>query len=337
MEAIKEKKFFEVKHLKTSFFTTAGEVKAVDDISYYVDAGEVVALVGESGCGKSVSQMSVMQLVQSPPGKIIGGEVLLEGENLLAYKSRSKEMRHIRGAKISMIFQEPMTSLNPVLTIGSQLCEVIRTHAPVSKAEAWSRAIEALENVGIPDPAQRMKNYPFQMSGGMRQRVMIAIAIACRSKMIIADEPTTALDVTTQSQVMDLLLEIVNQYKTSLLMVTHNLGLVTRYAQRIYVMYAGRIIESGTTEQILTHPRHPYTIGLLKSVPRLDDDVSAKLVPITGAPPNLVDLPPYCAFYPRCPYACELCKGSPRPELREIGEAGHFAACYLDVGENNHE
>lgn len=331
------KKLLQVNNLRTSFFTNAGEVKAVDDISYYIDRGEVVALVGESGCGKSISQMSVMQLVQSPPGKILGGEVLFEGENILLYGSRSKEMRNIRGAKIAMVFQEPMTSLNPVLTIGSQLCEVIMTHSAMSKQKAWQRSIEALESVGIPDAPERMKNYPFQMSGGMRQRVMIAIAIACQSKLIIADEPTTALDVTTQAQVMELLLKTVKNYGTSLLMVTHNLGLVTRYAQRIYVMYAGKIIESGTTERILTHPKHPYTIGLLRSVPRLDDDSSSKLIPIEGTPPNLANLPTHCAFYARCPFACESCKLRTVPTLREVDRDEHFVACYRDIGEKDYE
>jgi oligopeptide/dipeptide ABC transporter ATP-binding protein len=324
-------RLLEVKNLRTSFFTSSGEVKAVDDVSYYLDKQEVVALVGESGCGKSVSQMSVMQLVQDPPGKILGGEVLLNGKNLLEYSSKSKEMRSVRGAKIAMVFQEPMTSLNPVLTIGSQLSEIIRVHIQISKKEAWEKGIEALESVGISDAARRMKNYPFELSGGMRQRVMIAIAIACRSELIIADEPTTALDVTTQAQVMDLLLTVVKNFKTALLIVTHNLGLVTRYARRIYVMYAGKVIESGTTEALLTHPRHPYTAGLLKSVPRLDGEQAKKLVPIEGAPPNLASLPPVCAFLPRCQYAGAECKEKPFPTLRLVGEEQHFVACHLDL------
>ena len=331
-----KKKLLEVNHLRTSFFTQAGEVKAVNDVSYYVNEQEIVAVVGESGCGKSVTQMSCMQLIQTPPGKILGGEVLLEGENLLKYKPRSKEMRAIRGAKISMIFQEPMTSLNPVLTVGSQLSEVIRTHKKVSKKEAWQLGIEALKAVGIPEPETRMKNYPFEMSGGMRQRVMIAVAVACNSKLIIADEPTTALDVTTQAQVMELLLSIVKSMKTSIVVVTHNLGLVTRYADRIYVMYAGRIIESGTCEDILKNPRHPYTIGLLNAVPRLDASEDEQLVAINGAPPNLAKLKDDCAFAPRCPYASELCRSN-CPTLRQVGDREHFAACHYEIGRDEHE
>jgi oligopeptide/dipeptide ABC transporter ATP-binding protein len=328
---IENKKLLEVKNLRTSFFTSEGEVKAVDDISYYVDKGEVIAIVGESGCGKSISQMSLIQLIQSPPGKILGGEVIFDGEDLLKYNSKSKEMRALRGASISVIFQEPMTSLNPVLTVGSQLSEVIMVHSKVNKKEAWKRGIKALEAVGIPEPAERMKSYPFEMSGGMRQRVMIATAVACNSKLIIADEPTTALDVTTQAQVMELLLELVQEHNTSLVIITHNLGLVTRYAQRVYVMYAGKIIESGTTEQILTVPKHPYTIGLLNSIPKLEDDTKSDLIPIEGAPPSLLNLPDACAFMPRCPYAFDECRCKPFPKMKLVGESEHYAACYLDM------
>lgn len=327
---MEENRLLEVKDLKVSFFTPGGEVKAVGGVSYYVDREEVVAIVGESGCGKSVTQMSVMQLIQSPPGKILGGSVVFQGKELLDYDAKSKEMRAVRGAEIAMIFQEPMTSLNPVFTIGQQLTDVIRTHMKVSKKEAWEIGVKALEAVGIPDPAERMKNYPFEMSGGMRQRALIAIAVACRSKLIIADEPTTALDVTTQAQVMELLLDLVKKFKTSLVVVTHNLGLVSRYADRIYVMYAGRVVESGTTEELLTNPRHPYTLGLLKAVPKLDDEKEEDLVPIPGAPPNLAKLGDGCAFYPRCPYACETCRDSARPELREVGKKGHYCACHID-------
>ena len=330
---MEENRLLDVKDLRVSFFTPSGEVKAVGGVSYYVDREEVVAIVGESGCGKSVTQMSVMQLIQMPPGKILGGEVWFDGKDLLKYGPKSKEIRAVRGAQISMIFQEPMTSLNPVFTIGQQLSEVIRTHRKVGKKEAWEIGIKALEAVGIPDPAERMKNYPFEMSGGMRQRVLIAIAVACHSKLIIADEPTTALDVTTQAQVMELLLKVVKDYKTSLIVVTHNLGLVSRYANRIYVMYAGKVVESGTTEDLLTKPKHPYTIGLLNAVPKLDDDKDQDLIPIHGAPPNLAKLPEGCAFFPRCPYACDKCKESPCPELRPVGEREHFAACHLNIEE----
>lgn len=319
----------EVKDLKTSFFTQNGEVKAVNGVSFNVYQHEVVAIVGESGCGKSVTQMSIMQLIQSPPGKIINGEVLFEGDNLLKYSADSKKMTNLRGSSISMIFQEPMTSLNPVYTVGSQLTEVIKTHKKVTKKEAWKQGIQALEAVGIPDPEKRMSNYPFEMSGGMRQRVMIAIAVACKSKLIIADEPTTALDVTTQAQVMELLLSLVKTIDTSIIIVTHNLGLVSRYADRIYVMYAGRIIESGTTEDILTNPQHPYTKGLLKSVPRLDKGKDSTLIPIEGAPPNLLNLPAYCAFEPRCSSVCDICKSLSSPELVKVGEREHYCACHV--------
>lgn len=319
----------EVKNLRTSFFTQGNEVKAVNGVSFHVDRGEIVAIVGESGCGKSVTQMSIMQLVQSPPGKILSGEVLFQGKNLLQYAPGSKEMRAIRGAHIAMIFQEPMTSLNPVYTVGWQLSEVIRTHRKVSRAKAWELGVQALESVGIPDPEQRMKNYPFEMSGGMRQRVMIATAVACRAQLIIADEPTTALDVTTQAQVMELLTSLVEKIDTSLIVVTHNLGLVTRYADRIYVMYAGKVVESGTTKDLLTAPQHPYTIGLLRSVPRLDEEKDHDLVPIHGAPPNLATLPETCAFLPRCPYACEQCSNQKAPELAPVSGDDHFSACYI--------
>ena len=323
-------KLLEVKHLKTSFFTPEGEVKAVDDVSYHVNKGEVIAIVGESGCGKSVTQMSVMQLVQTPPGKIMGGEVLFNGDDLLRYKKTSKAIRDVRGAKISMIFQEPMTSLDPVMTVGNQLCEVLHVHSGMSKKEAWQKGIEALEAVGIPEPKLRMKNYPFELSGGMRQRVMIAVAVACNSDLIIADEPTTALDVTTQAQVMDLLQDLVTEKGKSLIIITHNLGLVTRNAERVYVMYAGKIIESGTTEQILCNPAHPYTIGLLNSVPKLEDDKNEELEPIPGMPPVLSNLKEGCAFMPRCKYACDKCRNMPYPPVREV-EEGHVTACYVDV------
>lgn len=325
------RKLLEVKNLRTSFFTHTGEVKAVDGVSYYVNEQEVVAVVGESGCGKSITQMSVMQLVQVPPGRILGGQVLFEGKDLLTYKATSKEMQHVRGEKIAMIFQEPMTSLNPVITVGKQLCEVIRAHKKCTKQGAWERGVKALEAVGIPDAEKRMRSYPFQLSGGMRQRVMISIAIACQSRLIIADEPTTALDVTTQAQVMELLLSLVKDLNTSLVVVTHNLGLVTRYADRIYVMYAGRIVESGTTEELMTSPRHPYTIGLLNSVPTLTGERSEALIPIEGNPPNLAKLPPQCAFLPRCPYAQAVCREQQAPELRRVGDSERCTACHLDL------
>ena len=326
-------KLLEVKNLRTSFFTVSGEVKAVDGVSFHVDKQEVVAIVGESGCGKSVTQMSMVKLIQSPPGKILGGEVWFEGKNILEYDAKSKEMQAVRGGGISFIFQEPMTALNPVYTVGNQLVEVIRKHKKCSHKEAWELGVQALRDVAIPDPERRMTNYPFELSGGMRQRILIAISVACNSKLIIADEPTTALDVTIQAQVMELLQDIVEKKKTSLIIVTHNLGLVTRHTQRIYVMYAGKIIESGSTEEIITKPKHPYTRGLLHSVPKLEETDSAELIPIDGAPPSLINLPDACAFMPRCPYACEKCRNSPYPALRQVEGSEHYIACHLDLAE----
>lgn len=326
-EAIQKERLLEVKDLHVSFFTPAGEVHAVNGVSYHVDQEEVVAIVGESGCGKSVTQMSVIQLVQTPPGKILSGQVLFEGQDLLKLDRNSKEMRKYRGSGISMIFQEPMTSLNPIFTIGKQMTDIIRTHQRVTKKQALQIAAKALEAVGIPEPEARMKNYPFELSGGMRQRVLIALSVACHAKLIIADEPTTALDVTTQAQVMEVLLGIVKEYKSSLVVVTHNLGLVSRYADRIYVMYAGRVIESGSTEELLVHPMHPYTKGLLNSVPKLDDDKERELEPIDGTPPNLLKYPEHCSFMPRCPVACDVCRTKGQPELKKA--AGHYTACHM--------
>jgi len=323
----------EVKNLRTSFFTNNGEVKAVNDVSFHVNRGEIVAIVGESGCGKSITQMSIMQLVQSPPGKIIGGEVIFDGVDLLQYKPTSKEMRAIRGEKIAMIFQEPMTALNPVITVGNQLVEVIRTHKRVSRKEALIIAEDALKAVGIPDAKARLSNYPFEMSGGMRQRAMIATAVACESELLIADEPTTALDVTTQAQVMELLVDIVHKRGMSLVIVTHNLGVVNRYANRIYVMYAGHVVEQGTTEQLLKRPKHPYTEGLLTSVPKMDDEKGGKLIPIPGVPPNLTDLPDKCPFIPRCKYVCGKCRNSCMPPLVGTNEEQHYLACYVNIDE----
>jgi peptide/nickel transport system ATP-binding protein len=305
-------------------------VRAVDGISYYIDEGEIVGLVGESGCGKSASQLSVLQLITAPPGKIVGGEVHFRGIDLLSFGPDSGGMRTIRGGKIGIIFQEPMTSLNPVLTIGRQIVEVLALHLSMDKKAARKRAIELIDLMGIPDAAQRVDNYPHQFSGGMRQRVMIAMALSCNPKLLIADEPTTALDVTTQAQILEILRDIVTKFNTSLVIVTHNLGVVARYAQRIYVMYAGRIVESGTTKDIFSNPRHPYTLGLLKSIPRLDEPKGRKLVPIMGLPPNLSSMPPCCAFRPRCAYADEGCKARSWPALRHIDDR-HSTACAYDI------
>ena len=318
----------EVRNLETCFQTMSGLVKAVDNVSYYIDEEEIVGLVGESGCGKSVSQLSIMQLIQ-PPGKIIAGEVIFEGHDLLKYGADSDFMHHIRGGQISMIFQEPMTSLNPVLTIAEQLIETMILHLKLSRLESRKRAIEMLELVGIPDAASRISNYPHQFSGGMRQRVMIAMALSCHPKMVIADEPTTALDVTTQAQIFEVMIGMLKNFHTSLVIVTHNLGIVARHAKRIYVMYAGRIVESGTSEIIFSDPRHPYTIALLRAVPRLDEPRGRQLVPVYGTPPDLIDMPQECSFKPRCSYRHD-CQDATDPVLRKVSE-GHFVRCHIDI------
>ncbi|MCR3921995.1 MAG: ABC transporter ATP-binding protein [Firmicutes bacterium] len=317
----------QVNNLVTQFNTEAGLVKAVDGLSFHIKEQEIISIVGESGCGKSVSCLSVMQLVR-PPGKIVEGEVLFQDKNLLEYEANDSEMRAIRGADIAMIFQEPMTSLNPVLTIGHQLSEMLIKHENFSKEDALKRVVELMELVGIPDAENRVNAYPHQFSGGMRQRVMIAMALSCNPKVLIADEPTTALDVTTQAQLLKLMTDLVQRLHTSLIIVTHNLGLVARYAERIYVMYAGRVIESGTTKEIFANPRHPYTLGLLRCVPRLDDEEGRKLEPIDGLPPNLINMPPTCAFMPRCSRKQDVCRREPWPALEEVSE-GHFVSCYV--------
>lgn len=322
----------QVKNLQTRFDTEAGVVKAVDGVTFRVRENEIVGVVGESGCGKSVTQLSVLQLIPNPPGRIIGGEVWFEGKNLLSYVRNGPEMRSVRGSKISMIFQEPMTSLNPVLTIGEQISESMRLHLGLSKADARARTIELLTMVGIPAAETRVDDYPHQFSGGMRQRVMIAMALCCNPKLIIADEPTTALDVTTQAVLLELMKELVDRFQTSMVLVTHNLGVVARYAQRIYVMYAGRIVEVGPTREIFAHPRHPYTVGLLRCVPRLDQPRDRELVPIEGLPPNLIRMPPTCAFLPRCPYRVRRCERSHWPPLTPVGEH-HSAACFVNLEE----
>jgi peptide/nickel transport system ATP-binding protein len=320
-----------VNNLVTRFNTESGLVKAVDGVSYYLDEQEIIGLVGESGCGKSVSQLSILQLI-SAPGEIAGGEVIFEGTDLLKYEANGPEMRSVRGAKIAMIFQEPMTSLNPVLTIGRQLTEMLELHLRMSDDAARKRAIELMGMVGIPGAENRIDDYPHHFSGGMRQRVMIAMGLSCNPKILIADEPTTALDVTTQAQLLELMKEMVKNFRASLVIVTHNLGVVARYAQRIYIMYAGRIVESGTTKEIFSKPRHPYTIGLLKSIPRLDEEEGTKLIPIEGLPPNLINMPPTCAFLPRCSYKLEKCAREPWPELKAV-EGNHYIRCYADTKE----
>ena len=315
-----------VENLRTQFMTERGLVKAVDGVSYDIHEGEIVGLVGESGCGKSVSQMSLLQLIPSPPGEIVGGKAIFEGQDLLQFEANGPEMRSIRGGKIAMIFQEPMTSLNPAMTVARQLTEVMQLHLNMDNQAARERSIELLKLVGIPDAERRIDDYPHQFSGGMRQRVMVAMAVSCNPKLIIADEPTTALDATIQAQLLELMKDIVVRFKTAMVMVTHNLGIVARYAQRINVMYAGRIIESGAVKEIWDNPLHPYTISLLQCVPKL----GKKLVPIEGLPPHLINMLPTCPFLPRCRYQTENCGKEPWSELKLI-EGQHYVACHVDT------
>ncbi len=317
----------QVDHLQTVFHTREALVRAVDDVSFTVDKGEIVSIVGESGSGKSVSMLSVLQLIQMPPGEIKGGQALFEGKDLLALKPGSEELRQVRGGKISMIFQEPMTSLNPVLTVGDQIMESVILHLGYGKKEAKARALELLELVGIPDGEERLGYYPVQFSGGMRQRIMIAMAMASNPKILIADEATTALDVTTQEQILDLLRDIVRKTGTSLIIITHNLSVVARYADRIYVMYAGNVVERGTTEELFASPAHPYTRGLLQAIPRLDGDKSRPLVAIEGMPLNPAKKDGHCPFLPRCRYAGKACREKPMPPMEDISPT-HGAACW---------
>ena len=317
----------QVKDLRTYFYTDEGVVKAVDGITYDVQEGETLALVGESGCGKSISALSLLKLIPIPPGRIVSGEVLFDGEDLL--KLEEDEIRKIRGNRISMVFQEPMTSLNPVLTIGKQLTEALELHLKLDKQAATQRAIQLLEMVGVAEADRRIGDYPHQFSGGMRQRVMIAMAMACNPKILIADEPTTALDVTIQAQVLEVMARLSHEFGTAVIIITHNLGVVARYADRVNVMYAGKIIESSSAATVYSDPRHPYTLGLLASVPRLDLAAVEKLVPIEGLPPDLARLPPGCSFYPRCTFRTDKCREE-YPPLQLVGE-NHYAACWVDV------
>ncbi len=311
--------------LHTEFRTGAGIVRAVDGVSYTVDAGETVAVVGESGSGKSVTALSVLRLIPDPPGRIASGSVMFAGRDLLLLSE--PEMREIRGGEIGMVFQEPMTSLNPVLTVGRQITETLEQHRGLDRATAVKRAEALLTQVGIAEPARRLKQYPHQLSGGMRQRVMIAIALACDPKLIIADEPTTALDVTIQAQILELMKALTRDRGIALVIITHNLGVVARYADRVNVMYAGRIVECGPAAEIYHKPGHPYTVALLRSVPRLDRPRQARLDPVEGQPPDLTRLDDGCAFRPRCRLADAHCAVA-RPELIPVGGEGHFAACF---------
>lgn len=318
-------KLLDVSDLKTSFFTHVGEVKAVGGISFHLNKGEAIGIVGESGSGKSITMMSVMKLL-SDNGKIINGQILFEGKDIVNLPE--SEMQRIRGNEIGMIFQDPMTSLNPVFTVGEQLMEPLLKHKKMTKKEAYERALHMLDIVGIPSPESRMKQYPHEFSGGMRQRVMIAMALSCEPKLLIADEPTTALDVTIQAQILELMKELKEKINTSIILITHDLGVVADVCNRINVMYGGLIAETGTKEDIFYRPKHPYTWGLLKSIPNPKTLVKERLRPIDGQPPDLLKPPVGCPFAPRCEYAMNICM-TKRPPLFEVGEE-HKAACWLN-------
>jgi len=315
----------DVKGLTTYFDSDEGTVKAVDGMSFALKESEALGIVGESGCGKTVANFSLLKLIPTPPGRIVSGEAIFEGRDLLALSGR--EIRKIRGNRISMIFQDPMTSLNPFLRISRQMTEVLELHRGMSTAEARAHAVEMLDRVGIPSALERVDDYPHQFSGGMRQRVMIAMALSCRPKLLIADEPTTALDVTIQAQILDLIRAMREEFGMSLILITHDLGVVAGMCERIVVMYAGRIVEEAASREVFHRPRHPYTIGLLQSVPRLDEKERGKLNTIKGAPPDLTRLPAGCSFEPRCRYARDRCREA-RPELRERPGGGRIACYY---------
>ena len=315
----------EVTNLKTHFTTRDGVVKAVDGVSFSVEESQTLAIVGESGSGKSVTALSLMRLIPDPPGKIVDGKVVLKGEEVL--KMDDATVRSMRGDRVAMIFQDPMTSLNPVFRVGFQIGEALRIHKGMSRKQAAARAVEMLELVGIPNPADRARDYPHQFSGGMRQRAMIAMALACDPDILIADEPTTALDVTIQAQILELMIELQQRKGTAIIMITHDLGVVADMADYVMVMYAGKQVEYGTAEDVFYRSRHPYTWGLLDSLPRHDIDEKGTLLPIEGQPPSLIDVPSGCAFNPRCPYAQDRCR-TESPALREI-TTGHWAACHF--------
>jgi peptide/nickel transport system ATP-binding protein/oligopeptide transport system ATP-binding protein len=327
----------EVKNLKTHFFTEEGVVRAVDGVSFSLDRGEVLGIVGESGSGKSVTGLSMLRLIPDPPGRIVAGEILLRREDGRAedlVKASEARMERIRGDRIAMIFQDPMTSLNPYMRVGEQLSEVLTLHRGATRAEARRRSIAMLHEVGIPAAASRVDDYPHHLSGGMRQRVMIAMALLCDPDLLIADEPTTALDVTIQAQILDLISERKEAQGVAVILITHDLGVVAKMADRVAVMYAGRIVEEGPADAIFYTPKHPYTIGLARSIPRLDDARGRRLVPIPGMPPSLVRLPPGCPFHPRCPHAIDVCRES-MPEERTISGGDdprnqHSVRCHVE-------
>ena len=316
-----------IQNLHTYFFTDEGVVKAVDDVSFSLQRGEVLGIVGESGCGKSVTALSVMRLIASPPGQITEGSMAFEGQNLLTLSER--EIQDIRGNRIAMIFQEPMTSLNPVFTVGKQISEAIMLHQNLNKKEAWEKATDMLNQVGISSPETRIKEYPHQLSGGMRQRVMIAMALSCEPGLLIADEPTTALDVTIQAQILDLMAHLREQYGMAIMFITHDLGVIAENANNIIVMYAGKIMETADVDTIFENATHPYTQGLINSIPTIDEQSQRKVLlkAIPGIVPNLLDLPPGCHYRDRCTYAFEPCSKE-EPPLYEV-EEGHYSACFL--------
>ena len=318
----------EVKDLKTYFYTGEGVVKAVDGLSYHVNKGECVGIVGESACGKSVSAMSLLRLIPYPPGIIVGGEILFKGEDLL--KVSEERMRDVRGNKIAMVFQEPTTSLNPVLTVGRQISESLELHRGLDKAAARAESVRLLKLVGIPDPERRVRDYPHQFSGGMQQRIMIAMALSCDPELLVADEPTTSLDVTVQAQLLEIIANLRSEFGAAVIIITHNLGVVARYVDRVNVMYAGSLVETGPTEAIYAEPKHPYTLGLLASVPRLDSPRRQSLRVIKGLPPNMARLPKGCPFAPRCDYAMDRCRME-KPPLEQVGD-NHYRACFYDAG-----
>ena len=319
-------KLLEVKNLRTYFYTEEGVVRAVDGVTWDLEEGETLGLVGESGCGKSVTALSILRLIPRPPGRIVEGEIIFEGEDLL--KISDAEMRSVRGNRIAMVFQEPMTSLNPVLTIGMQLGEAIILHLGLNRAEARARSVELLELVGIPEASGRLDDYPHQFSGGMRQRVMIAMALSCNPRLLLADEPTTALDVTIQAQILELMARLSDEFGTAVVLITHNLGVVARYAARVNVMYAGKIVETGTTMEIFKNPKHPYTVGLMASVPRLDATEHVRLEAIEGQPPMLIEQIPGCSFEPRCGWRIDKCAEEAPPLEEKLPK--HWSACWRD-------
>jgi len=318
-----------VDRLKTYFYTSEGIIRAVDDVSFKIERGRILGIVGESGCGKSMTAMSIMRLVPSP-GKIVGGHINFDGHDLL--KLSNEEIRRLRGDRMAMIFQDPMTSLNPVFTIGEQIAEILRTHRGLKKSAALERTESLLQNVGIPDPARRIREYPHQMSGGMRQRVMIAMAISCEPSLIIADEPTTALDVTIQAQILRLLKGLTDSLNTALILISHDLGIIAETADEVGVMYAGKVVEYATTKELFANPLHPYTIGLLESIPRFGEIKEDRLRTIKGAVPKLSELPAGCKFNPRCKYIIEKCNNA-EPELIDTG-GGHLVRCWVDLNKS---